>query len=173
MTSRLGTSVLAAGLGAVLAIGGAQLVHAAAPSKSDFQACADKQTGALFEAPSGGACLKGQTAVTWFGHLDPTIATQIGNQVSSRRKALAGIDSGLKSLKARLRSKQHAYDVAKKKFFSDQTLKARELDELEMTETESLRLQMAMDRVSKFMTALSNIEKEAADTDSAEISNSK
>ena len=43
----------------------------------------------------------------------------------------------------------------------------------ELGETESLRLQMAMDRVSKFMTALSNIEKKASDTDSAMVQNVK
>ena len=43
----------------------------------------------------------------------------------------------------------------------------------ELGETQSLRLQMAMDHVSKFMTALSNIEKKASDTDSAIIQNLK
>jgi len=43
----------------------------------------------------------------------------------------------------------------------------------ELGETESLRLQMAMDRVSKFMTALSNLEKKASDTDSSMIQNFK
>jgi hypothetical protein len=44
-----------------------------------------------------------------------------------------------------------------------------ELDSLsELGETESLRLQMAMDRVSKFMTTLSNILKKASET-SAQI----
>jgi chromosome segregation ATPase len=44
-----------------------------------------------------------------------------------------------------------------------------ELDSLsELGETESLRLQMAMDRVSKFMTTLSDILKKASET-SAQI----
>lgn len=48
------------------------------------------------------------------------------------------------------------------------------LDSLsEMGETESLRLQMAMDRMSKFMTALSNIMKKLSDTSDAIIANLK
>jgi hypothetical protein len=48
------------------------------------------------------------------------------------------------------------------------------LDSLsEMGETESLRLQMAMDRMSKFMTALSNLEKKSSDTSDAIIANLK
>ena len=43
----------------------------------------------------------------------------------------------------------------------------------EMSEMESLRLQMAMDRVSKFMQTLSNIEKKDSDTDAAIIQNMK
>ena len=49
-----------------------------------------------------------------------------------------------------------------------------ELDSMsELAETQSLRLQMAMDRISKFMTILSNILKKAADTQSAIIQNMK
>jgi len=49
-----------------------------------------------------------------------------------------------------------------------------QLDTLsEMGEMESLRLQMAMDRVSKFMTMLSNILKKISDTDSAIVANLK
>lgn len=48
------------------------------------------------------------------------------------------------------------------------------LDSLnEMGETESLRLQMAMDRLSKFHATLSNLMKKIADTDSAIVSNLK
>jgi hypothetical protein len=48
------------------------------------------------------------------------------------------------------------------------------LDSLsELGETESLRLQMAMDRMSKFMTALSNLEKKLSDTSNAIIANLK
>ncbi len=48
------------------------------------------------------------------------------------------------------------------------------LDSLsEMGEMESLRLQMAMDRMSKFMAALSNLEKKASDTSDAIIANLK
>ena len=48
------------------------------------------------------------------------------------------------------------------------------LDSLsELGETESLRLQMAMDRMSKFMTALSNIMKKLSDTSDAIIANLK
>jgi hypothetical protein len=48
------------------------------------------------------------------------------------------------------------------------------LDSLnELGETESLRLQMAMDRRSKFMTALSNLMKKMSDTDSAITQNLK
>ncbi len=43
----------------------------------------------------------------------------------------------------------------------------------EMGETESLRLQMAMDRVSKFMLALSNIMKKSGDTAEAIVQNMK
>ena len=43
----------------------------------------------------------------------------------------------------------------------------------EMGEMELLRLQMAMDRVSKYMTALSNILKKISDTDSAIVANLK
>lgn len=47
-----------------------------------------------------------------------------------------------------------------------------QLDSLsELSETESLRLQMAMDRVSKFMQTLSNLEKKTSDTDSAIVQN--
>ena len=48
------------------------------------------------------------------------------------------------------------------------------LDSLsEMGETESLRLQMMMDRLSKFMTALSNIMKKISDTADGIVSNLK
>jgi hypothetical protein len=43
----------------------------------------------------------------------------------------------------------------------------------ELGETESLRLQMAMDRMSKFMTALSNLMKKTSDTSSSIIQNLK
>jgi hypothetical protein len=43
----------------------------------------------------------------------------------------------------------------------------------ELSEMESLRLQMAMDRVSKFMQTLSNIEKKMSDTDSQLVRNLK
>jgi hypothetical protein len=43
----------------------------------------------------------------------------------------------------------------------------------EMGEMESMRLQMAMDRLSKLMTALSNIEKKTDDTDNSIIKNMK
>lgn len=50
----------------------------------------------------------------------------------------------------------------------------KDLDSLsEMGETESLRLQMAMDRMSKFMATLSNIMKKMSDTSSAMIQNLK
>jgi hypothetical protein len=58
-----------------------------------------------------------------------------------------------------------------------QTLEAQlkgDLDSLnEMSETESMRLQMAMDRRSKFVEALSNIMKKTSATDSAIIKNMK
>lgn len=48
------------------------------------------------------------------------------------------------------------------------------LDSLsELGETEGLRLQMAMDRLSKFMQAISYIEKKISDTDDSIIENSK
>ena len=48
------------------------------------------------------------------------------------------------------------------------------LDSLsELGETESLRLQMAMDRLSKLMQTLSNLEKKAADTASSIVKNLK
>ena len=48
------------------------------------------------------------------------------------------------------------------------------LDSLsEMGETESLRLQMAMDRLSKMMSTLSNILKKISDTDSGVVANMK
>jgi hypothetical protein len=43
----------------------------------------------------------------------------------------------------------------------------------ELSDTESLRLQMAMDRMSKLMTTLSNILKKASDTDAAITQNLK
>ena len=43
----------------------------------------------------------------------------------------------------------------------------------EMGETESLRLQMAMDRLSKMMSTLSNVLKKASDTDDAITNNMK
>ncbi len=43
----------------------------------------------------------------------------------------------------------------------------------EMSEMESVRLQMAMDRFSKVMSALSNILKKISDTQSAIITNVK
>jgi hypothetical protein len=53
------------------------------------------------------------------------------------------------------------------------TIKGR-LDSLsEMGEEESLRLQMAMDRVSKAMSTLSNLLKRASDTDQQIIQNMK
>ncbi len=42
-----------------------------------------------------------------------------------------------------------------------------------MGETESLRLQMAMDRLSKLMETLSNLVKKASDTDSGIVSHLK
>lgn len=49
-----------------------------------------------------------------------------------------------------------------------------DLDSLsEMGEMESLRLQMAMDRISKMMTTLSNIMKKASETQSSIIQNVK
>jgi ribonuclease D len=49
-----------------------------------------------------------------------------------------------------------------------------ELDSMsEMSEMESLRLQMAMDRFNKVMSALSNILKKISDTQSAIITNLK
>ena len=49
-----------------------------------------------------------------------------------------------------------------------------ELDSMsEMSEMESLRLQMAVDRFSKVMSALSNILKKISDTQSAIITNVK
>ena len=57
----------------------------------------------------------------------------------------------------------------------DATDKAKnDLDSMsELAEMESLRLQMAMDRRSKFMEALSNIMKKMSDTDSAIVQNLK
>lgn len=43
----------------------------------------------------------------------------------------------------------------------------------EIVETESLRIQMAMDRLSKFMTTLSNLEKKVSDTDQTVVQNIK
>jgi hypothetical protein len=43
----------------------------------------------------------------------------------------------------------------------------------EIGETESLRLQMAMDRMSKMMSALSNLMKKISDTSSAIVQNLK
>lgn len=43
----------------------------------------------------------------------------------------------------------------------------------ELGETESLRLQMAMDRMSKTMSTLSNVEKKIDDTDSSLVQNLK
>ena len=49
-----------------------------------------------------------------------------------------------------------------------------DLDSLsELSETEALRLQMAMDRMSKFMTTLSNVLAKISDTDSAITQNLK
>lgn len=51
---------------------------------------------------------------------------------------------------------------------------ADSLDSLgELSETQSLMLQMAMDRQSKFMETLSNILREIADTDSSIVQNLK
>jgi hypothetical protein len=43
----------------------------------------------------------------------------------------------------------------------------------ELSAVEQLRLQMAMDRLNKFMQTLSNIEKKSADSDTAIIQNMK
>ena len=64
------------------------------------------------------------------------------------------------------------YDQATLDVVVDQA--QRKLDSLsEMGETESLRLQMAMDRMSKMMSTLSNVMKKASDTQQSITSNLK
>ena len=64
--------------------------------------------------------------------------------------------------------------VAKKQFAQLETLRGQfENDLSELGEMESLRLQMAMDRMSKMMTTLSNLLKKMQDTSAAITQNLK
>lgn len=104
--------------------------------------------------------------------------------VTARRNTLLNVRDGLRALAAKPKPKdlkpdeQKVYDefVAKANEVADGCdglarklaegmQKQGDLDSLsEMGETESLRLQMAMDRVSKVMSTLSNILKKISDT---------
>jgi hypothetical protein len=102
-----------------------------------------------------------------FERIDTTLLTQLLVTVAahqSNREALAQTDE---VLRIRRRVRRAGVDETVDQAKDD-------LDSLsELGEMESLRLQMAMDRRSKFMTALSNILKKMSDTNDAIVQNLK
>ena len=96
----------------------------------------------------------------------------------AQQKAILKIDVETRAAIRKLLVEEHKKVVAEltdkqKAALAEADLKDN-LDSMsEMGEMESMRLQMAMDRMSKFMQALSNILKKTSDTDSNIIQNLK
>jgi hypothetical protein len=79
---------------------------------------------------------------------------------AARDLQVSEVGSAVKTLQTRL-EESHATRVDIDKLIEETKLNLNSLSEL--SETESLRLQMAMDRLSKLMSTLSNLLKKASD----------
>jgi len=95
------------------------------------------------------------------------------NKVLSTAKAIA-VRKKIRTLNEKAGTLFLSVAVAKKDFEQLKKNSQKDLDSLaEMGEMENLRLQMAMDRMSKMMSTLSNVMKKISDTSAAITQNLK
>lgn len=95
------------------------------------------------------------------------------NKVLSTAKAIA-VRKKIRTLNEKSGTLFLSVAVAKKDFEQLKKNSQKDLDSLaEMGEMENLRLQMAMDRMSKMMSTLSNVMKKISDTSAAITQNLK
>jgi hypothetical protein len=160
----VGRTILATALGAVLALGALQIVHAATPADDNVHACVDNKSQALFLAQKDGSCTASQTGLTWFGQLDATTAKQVTSSLAANQAALAKANK-LVTSSARLLAKQEKrYAALRRRFDSQKPGSGSDKTLAKMDEEAELQLQMAMDRHSRYERALSNIMKDNDDT---------
>jgi hypothetical protein len=159
--------MVTAALGAALALGALQIVHAATPTGDNVHACVDNKSQALFLAQTDGSCTASQTGLRWFGQLDATTAKQVTSSLAANQEALVKANK-LVTSSARLLAKQEKrYAALRRTFDSQKSGSARDKTLADMDEQVELQLQMAMDRRSRYVTALSNIMKKNDDSMSA------
>jgi hypothetical protein len=153
----VGRTMLTAALGAALALGALQIVHAATPTADNVHACVDNKSQALFLAQKDGSCAASQTAMTWFGQLDATTTKHLTSSLLANGKALVKTNK-LVTSSARLLAKQKKrYAALRRKFKSQQLGRVRDQTLAAMDEDVELGLQSTMQNNNRSYTALSNI----------------
>jgi hypothetical protein len=170
----VGRTMLTAALGAALALGALQIVHAATPIGDNVHACVDNKSQALFVAKKDGSCAASQTAMTWFGGLSATTTKHLTSSLLANEKALVKANK-LETSSARLLAKQHKRYAALRRTFDSQKLGRVSAEKTlgKMDEEVELQLQMAMDRNSLASRKLSNFMAKVGDTQSLLVASMK
>jgi len=183
---------------AIVAVGGvvgvlaaAGLVYARGAAGSQISACIDQSTGDLFitskcpgttltwniQGPQGAmgpAGLAGPPGPPGpAGHLDSSVVATIEQNLSQTASSLQALNAGIAASAIQTRKARSRFLSLESRFASAPTTAQRLNDLAEMSDQTSAELQRAMDRHSKFLTTLSNLEKKISDTAQAITQNLK
>jgi hypothetical protein len=107
------------------------------------------------------------------GHLDPTVVAAIEQNLAQIQSGLKGLQGAIASANSQQSQQRTAFLRLRRQFVSAKTVAAQLAALSEMSNQTSLALQMAMDRQSRLLTTLSNLEKKLSDTDSTIVQNLK
>jgi hypothetical protein len=165
-----GTAIAAAALGATVALASSGIVNASTKDANTYHACVDK-SGQLFRTPAKGC--GGRTAASWYRGLNAKTQSTLIASISDTQQKVSKLEDQIAAATKADDGYANQYAAEQTKFDDATTVdgKVSELDE--MSDTVSLRLQSAMDRLSKMMTMVSNILKKNDDTATNIVKNLK
>jgi hypothetical protein len=172
MKSRIGLSVVAAGVGGVVALGGAQVVHATSAPATTYHACIDGNHG-LNAANPDGSCPAGQTPTSWPGALSSSTGTQLTKSVASQQKSITAAEANMKSSLTQVRGTARKIAGLDRRFRNETTVSAQIGTLGDMSQQSQLEIQQLVDQLSKFDETLSNVLKKFGDTQSSIVKNLK
>lgn len=147
----------------------AGLAYAKSQASGQISACVDPNTGVLSitsKCPG--------TTLTWNiqgpagppGQLSTSAAAAIESELAGIQSQLKILHGAIAAIHSGEQQQRTAFLQLRRRFAAASSVAARITDLGEMSDQTSLALQKAMDRQSKLLTTLSNLEKKLADTDS-------
>jgi hypothetical protein len=133
----------------------------------------DAKTRALFLADFSGTCPAGQKVISWPAALDAALVTKLNITLADSRTSARNLSSGVARLSAELTADQKQIAQLQAAFAAEIRVSAKLLTLDEICQESQKELQQASDGDSAFLTKISKILKELADTESSLLSSLK